>query len=55
MKNSWQDFENYLKGLPIPEKARPFYISWVKKALSWNKYSPSDVISEERENTLKVS
>jgi len=46
MKNSWQDFENYLKGLSISKKARSFYISWVKKALSWNKHSPQKPIPE---------
>ncbi len=50
MKNCWHEFENYLQNLPISEKARPFYISWVKKALSWNKRSPQEPISE---NTKK--
>jgi len=47
MRSRWHEFENYLQKLPLPEKVRPFYVFWVKKALSWNKHSPSDVISEE--------
>ncbi|WP_457756136.1 integron integrase [Thermodesulfatator indicus] len=54
MKNSWHNFTDYLNKLPIPEKAKPFYVSWVKKALCWtNKAQKKSELSPISENNRK--
>ncbi len=43
-----KDFKKFLEKLPIPPKARPFYLLWVKKALHFSKLQPKQPIPKNR-------